>query len=143
MSDDEEGGGGDGGGGGEDAGLDEEEPWARYGSTNHHAEAEYGYFDNGELEADAHQIQQALAFQAKRQQQRRKKRTTESQLEADAQSKHSKAEADQLFPYREDHPQDPRIMGVDYQVVNGVTYYCSVNLWLLLYREAQTGQPVM
>lgn len=141
MSEDEEGGGalegeedpwlGGGGGGGGSGG-------ASRGGVG--PEAEYGYLENDDVDADYNQVHQALAYQEKR---RRKKRSVESQMQADAQAKHSKAEADQLFPYRTDYPQDPRIMGVDYVVVNGVTYYCSVNLWLLLYRQAQTGQPVM
>jgi hypothetical protein len=74
---------------------------------------------------------------------RNTKRNAEAQIKAAAQAKHSRVEADQLFPWRDDHPQDPRIMGVDYVVVNEVTYFCNVNLWVLLYRQAQTGQPVM
>lgn len=141
MSDDEEGGGADGG---------EEAEWAHMGGGSGggggggrplNEEAEYGYFDNGYLDADYNQVHQQLAYQEKR---RRIKRTTaDSQRKADAQTKHNKVEADQLFPWSNDHPQDPRIMGVDYEVVNGVTYYCNVNLWLLLYRQAQTGEPVM
>jgi hypothetical protein len=126
---------------GEDAGWADEE---RAEEGNEEADL-YGYWDNGEANAaaDYHQVQQAMAFQAKRQPQRRPKRPVEAQLREEAQAKHSKAEADQLFPYRDDHPQDPRIMGVDYVVTNDVTYYCSVNLCLLLYRQAQTGQAVM
>lgn len=148
MSDDEEGGGLDGG---------EEDPWLGGGGGSRAdsgpflggggsggggggAEAEYGYLENDDVDADYNQVHQALAFQEKR---RRKKRSVEAQIKADAEAKHSKVEADQLFPWRDDHPQDPRIMGVDYVVVNGVTYYCSVNLCLLLYRQAQTGQPVL
>lgn len=129
MSDDDEGGGG--GGGGDD--------WADDDASKYNEADLYGYLENGEENADYNQVHQALAFQAKR----RAKRPVDAQLREEAQAKHSKAEADQLFPWREDHPQDPRIMGVDYVVTNDVTYYCSVNLWVLLYRQAQTGQAVM
>lgn len=125
---------------GGDAGWADEE---RAGEGNEEADL-YGYWDTGEANGtDYDQVQQAMAFQAKRQPQRRPKRPVDAQLREEAQVKHSKVEADQLFPYRDDYPQDPLIMGVNYVVINNVTYYSSVNLCLLLYRQAQTGQPVM
>lgn len=98
-----------------------------------------GIFENGFEDADYWQQQQQLAFVAKR---RNLKRVTAA-VDVAAAQKHTKMEADQLFPWSTQFPQDPRLMSVDYVVIDSVTYYCSVSLWALLYRQAKTGEPVM
>ena len=131
MSDDEEGGVDSGGNEGEETG-------------GHDPDA--GIFENGFEDADYWQQQQQLAFVAKRRNLKRASQNATAAaaaVDVAAAQKHTKMEADQLFPWSTQFPQDPRLMSVDYVVIDSVTYYCSVSLWALLYRQAKTGEPVM